>query len=545
MIWDAKMGRFSKALTLSLLIGLLFPSAGLPRRSQAYYHSSADRLFWFMVISDTHIGADGSQDTQYLTWAVTEARNIIDPLFIVNSGDLTDSTNGGTIPNGPYEEEWINYRQILSSAGISPNLYYDIPGNHDAYNDENFAYYKAYSMQGSAHNTTQHAWLKTFEFGSYQFLGICTAGNDGASFSIWPWDYFGDHAGLDQAELAFIEAELAAHPQAELVLIFGHHPFEAGYDDWTDTGLSYGLSTFLDLIDAYDVPLYEFGHTHDYKENIYSADLSRGIFYLNVDSLGKSNNDHYAVMAVDGNGISIVPGQKGEWPLVLITAPMDRCLGGCPNGYAYDIPKSHANPIRAVVFDKNQVGQVEFRIDQTGDWQPMQPVDSTSVWFGLWDARLYARGTHIIEVRAQGTGVATDSVTVYINPNLYLEDSDEDGIDDVSEDVNHNGKVDEGETDPQNPDTDNDGLQDGTELGYTLQDVGPGTDLSFFKPDLNPATTTDPLNADSDMDRRKDGDEDRNYNGRMDPGETDPNSPDLNALPWLQLLLLDEEVPQE
>jgi len=545
MIWDAKMSRLNKSLTVSLLIGLLLPSTGLTLRGQAYYHSSADRLFWFMFISDAHIGADGSQDTQYLTWAVTEARNIINPLFIVNSGDLTDSTNGGVIPNGPYEEEWTKYRQILNSAGMTPELYYDIPGNHDAYNDENFAYYKAYSMQGSARNATQHVWSKTFEFGSYQFLGICTPGNDGASFSIWPWDYFGDHAGLDQDELGFIEAELAAHPLAELVMIFGHHPFEAGYDDWTDTGLGYGLNAFLNLIDAHGVPLYEFGHTHDYKEDIYSADLSRGIFYMNVDSLGKSNNDHYAVMAVDGNGISIVPGQKGEWPLVLITAPMDRCLGSCPNGYAYDIPQSHANPIRAVVFDKNQVSRVDFRIDQTGDWQPMQPVDSTPVWFGLWDARLYSPGAHIIEVKGQGSSVATDSVTAYINPNLYLEDSDEDGIDDVSEDVNHNGKVDADETDPQNPDTDDDGLQDGTELGFTLQDVGPGTDLSFFKPDLDPTTTTDPLNADSDMDRRKDGDEDRNHNGRVDPGETDPNSANLNALPWLQLLLLDREASQE
>ena len=58
-------------------------------------------------------------------------------------------------------------------------------------------------------------------------------------------------------------------------------------------------------------------------------------------------------------------------------------------------------------------------------------------------------------------------------------------------------------------------------------------ELSFFKPDLDRTTTTDPLNADSDNDHRKDGDEDRNHNGRMDPGETDPNSPDLNALPWL------------
>jgi hypothetical protein len=537
-----KKGQFYRFVFAGLLIGLFFPLQGKALRGQAYYHNSADRLFWFMIISDSHIGADGSQDTEFLTWAVTEARNILKPHFIVNSGDLTDSTNGGTIPNGPYEEEWVKYRQILIDAGVTADIYFDIPGNHDAYNDENFAFYKAYSMQGNARNTTQHSWLKSFEFGSYQFLGICTAGNDGASFSIWPWDNFGDHAGLDQDELAFIESQLTANPLAELVLIFGHHPFEAGYDDWTDTGLSYGLDDFLNLVDLHAVSLYQFGHTHDYNENIYSAGLSGGIFYLNVDSLGKSNNDHYAVMAVDGNGISIVPGQKGEWPLVLITAPMDRCLGRCPNGYAYDIPSGHANPIRALVFDKSPVSQVEFRIDQTGDWHPMQPVDSTPVWFGLWDARLYSPGSHTIEVRAQGSAAATDMVTAYLNPELYLEDSDEDGIVDVLEDANHNGVVDEGETDPYDPDTDDDGLQDGTELGVALQDVGAGTDLNYFQPDLDPATTTDPLDDDSDADGRNDGDEDRNRNGRVDAGETDPNHFDSTALPWLPLLLLDEQV---
>jgi hypothetical protein len=55
----------------------------------AYYHWSGSRLFWFEIISDSHIGAGGTQDTEYLTWAVTEARETINPLFIVNSGDLT------------------------------------------------------------------------------------------------------------------------------------------------------------------------------------------------------------------------------------------------------------------------------------------------------------------------------------------------------------------------------------------------------------------------------------------------------------------------
>ena len=109
-------------------------------------------------------------------------------------------------------------------------------------------------------------------------------------------------------------------------------------------------------------------------------------------------------------------------------------------------------------------------------------------------------------------------------------DTDDDGIKDGDEDKNHNGIVDAGETDPCNADTDGDGIQDGTELGVTPPVPDPdgeegsllGTDTTKFQPDMDPATNTDPLNADTDGDGVKDGDEDTNHNGRVDAGETDP-----------------------
>ena len=86
-------------------------------------------------------------------------------------------------------------------------------------------------------------------------------------------------------------------------------------------------------------------------------------------------------------------------------------------------------------------------------------------------------------------------------------DSDNDGLLDDEEDINGNGATDPGETDPNNPDTDGDGLTDG------LETEGP----------------TDPLNPDSDGDGILDGDEDLNRNGQQDPGETDPNNPDSDG----------------
>jgi YD repeat-containing protein len=115
-------------------------------------------------------------------------------------------------------------------------------------------------------------------------------------------------------------------------------------------------------------------------------------------------------------------------------------------------------------------------------------------------------------------------------PFIDDADSDDDGIPDGLEDKNRNGIVDPGETDPCNPDTDGDGIQDGTELGYTTPVPDPdgpgpmkGTDIAIFQPDLDPATTTNPLLKDTDGDGIDDGVEDANRNGRVDAGESSPS----------------------
>ena len=117
------------------------------------------------------------------------------------------------------------------------------------------------------------------------------------------------------------------------------------------------------------------------------------------------------------------------------------------------------------------------------------------------------------------------------------DDSDDDGILDIDEDANANGTVDAGETDPCNPDSDGDGIQDGTERGVTSKDVGPDTNPEVFIPDADPNTTTDPLDPDCDNDGKLDGEEDTNFNGKIDDGESNPKMRPAKAMPWILLLL--------
>ena len=96
-----------------------------------------------------------------------------------------------------------------------------------------------------------------------------------------------------------------------------------------------------------------------------------------------------------------------------------------------------------------------------------------------------------------------------------IQDSDGDGLMDVEEDVNGNGVVDEGETDPHNPDTDGDGMPDGWEVENNL----------------------DPLFDDADQD--PDGDGISNLDEYLNGSDPNYNENDNKALPWIMLLLID------
>ena len=293
--------------------------------------------------------------------------------------------------------------------------YFDIPGNHDAYNDQYFAYYLANSVQGRATGLTQHSWSKTFTFGTYHFLGVNTADNSGDGFSILP--PYGDYAGLDTSELDFIYTQLLANQGARLTLAFGHHPL-AATGSIEDTYLYYGRDQFVGYLNTYGASLYGYGHTHASSESFYTTNMTEGVFYFNVSSLGKDSPNQFTVTAIDCDGIASVTQPVGTWPVVLITAPMDKTLGKNVNPYTYSVTNSAANPIRALVFDTGTVSQVQYRIDMAGSWYPMARTAGTNpnypyLWEGTWNASALASGEHTIEVQAStASGVRTDSVKV-------------------------------------------------------------------------------------------------------------------------------------
>ncbi|MEQ9059878.1 MAG: LamG-like jellyroll fold domain-containing protein [Gammaproteobacteria bacterium] len=153
---------------------------------------------------------------------------------------------------------------------------------------------------------------------------------------------------------------------------------------------------------------------------------------------------------------------------------------------------------------------------------------------GVANAEVYTTNITLVRATVDTDG---DGIGDFFETNSCLSpvdrDTDDDGLLDSLEDIDGDGVQDIGETDGCEFDSDQDGLSDGVELGVEFPVSDPdgagelmGTNIDVFVADADPSTTTDPRNPDSDGDGIIDGEEDPNFNGRVDNGESDPNVED-------------------
>ncbi|QRN97239.1 OmpA family protein [Archangium violaceum] len=248
-------------------------------------------------------------------------------------------------------------------------------------------------------------------------------------------------------------------------------------------------------------------------------------YTVHVDNAGPSTSGPVTVTFPIPAGSTFVSAVGTDWSCAEAAGVVTCTRPSLPPGGAPDIA------IRVV--PANESGTLQTTVTVASDTDPVASnnTDSESTTVtrvedtdkdGLSDADEIARGTDPNDPDSDDDGI-TDGTEVNIGgTNPLDDDSDDDGLIDGNEDADHDGVRDPDETDPRDADSDDDGLQDGTEKGIT-EPQGDDTNTSVFIPDADPSTTTNPLDPDTDDGSVKDGDEDTNHNGRVDDGERDPN----------------------
>lgn len=124
-------------------------------------------------------------------------------------------------------------------------------------------------------------------------------------------------------------------------------------------------------------------------------------------------------------------------------------------------------------------------------------------------------------VDTDGDGLA-DALEALLGTNPRDRDSDDDGLIDGQEQHFSDDTDGDGLLNPLDPDSDDDGVFDGTELAVTMPSMDTNEAARAFVPDADPTTRTSPLAADTDRGGKGDGFEDANINGRVDNGESNP-----------------------
>lgn len=105
-----------KKLTYALFFAIIF----------SYTHVAAQSAFSFIVVSDTHLGRDGSEDKNRTTLRyLLNQPNNPEAIFVV--GDLTD--------NG-YQKEYDLFKRVFTEELPDNFAKYYCLGNHDRYNDK-------------------------------------------------------------------------------------------------------------------------------------------------------------------------------------------------------------------------------------------------------------------------------------------------------------------------------------------------------------------------------------------------------------------------
>ncbi len=192
--------------------GVLWTASGGMLSSRLISSASAEEAgsFSFVQISDTHVGFKGQANAD----ATVTLRQVVDrinamqpaPAFVIHTGDQTHGQKPGAFDA---------VAEILKSVKAEKTFY--VPGEHDVFLDGGTEYLSRYGQGTVGGNGWQ-----SFDYKGTHFVGLVNV-----------LKYKGEGMGaLGEAQLEWLEKDVAPLGPSTPVVVFTHVPLWAVYPKW-------------------------------------------------------------------------------------------------------------------------------------------------------------------------------------------------------------------------------------------------------------------------------------------------------------------------
>jgi hypothetical protein len=302
-------------------------------------------------------------------------QKIINPAFIVNTGDLVDSDYKGFFQRhtGQRTWEWELYQDALTSTGMNSSFYFDMMGNHDVYSNPSFTFYRNYSMSKEIY----YDFTITTDFGKYHFITLHVPEEYGIRY---PFHLFGY---LNRTELDWYENRLKEHSDSNLTFTFGHMP---AYE------IAEGKYRFFSLNHQYGVDLYLCGHDHLFNHEMIDGRMPS---YCTGHM-----TDGFRIIVIDNDIISTAAVYNDKWPVGVISSPVsvqNINMGLSPSRIRI------INEVRVLAWDPTGIKSVEWRAtthktdsNSWSSWSSMNHVDGP-LYSASWMDSLVDDEYHLIQ----------------------------------------------------------------------------------------------------------------------------------------------------
>ncbi|KAF9898351.1 Transmembrane protein 62, partial [Lobosporangium transversale] len=247
-------------------------------------------------VSDLHISRFRKASTTNFYTFLSTALPLVEPAFVVVTGDLTDAKDKHLVGSMQYMDEWITYRDALEQSGVlnkrNGTFWHDLRGNHDCFDVPSWDSKQNMFADMSATRAPGFMFDVKTGYGKYGFIGIDACPKPGPAR---PYNFFGLFETPDMDNL---KQRLDLSKGNNHTFVFSHYPVTTTMFGETSTGES-----FADLSKAFSV--YMCGHLHKLKWGLGDAlQTYQPTHFLELEVGDMKQSGMYRIMVVDHDMIS-------------------------------------------------------------------------------------------------------------------------------------------------------------------------------------------------------------------------------------------------